>query len=833
MPLLRSLTASLVFILIFNLTGCESEKSPWKPAEGPLFTKWATEITTDNVLPEYPRPQLVRNDWLNLNGLWEYAITEKNTKKPEEYDGQILVPFPIESALSGVKRYVGAENALWYRKSIDIPEQWQDRERVILHFGAVDWETMVLINGKIVGMHKGGYDAFSFDITDYLNKGKEQEIIVRVWDPVDQSTQPRGKQVSKPGGIWYTSVTGIWQTVWMEPVDRLRIRSIKILPDIDQARLDIELDITEPEQEYLVMSSLSLDGKQLGQVHTGPGNDISFDIQNQQLWTPDNPVLYDVEISLMDSDGNLKDRINTYAGMRKISISRYGKNYSRIFLNNEFVFQIGPLDQGWWPDGLYTAPSDEALKYDIEVTKKLGFNMARKHVKVEPERWYYWCDKLGLLVWQDMPSGDEYIDPNEADFQRSKESAAQFELELKEIVTQFGNHPSIVIWVPFNEGWGQYETERITNYIKTLDPNRLVINTSGWADRGVGDIHDIHAYPGPAMPEPERNRAVVLGEFGGLGLPLPGHTWQSQDNWGYRNYKNKEELAAAYTNLIRDLQEMIGRGLSAAVYTQTSDVEVEVNGLMTYDRRVIKFDPQYLTQINQGYLPPIIKSRYSIFTDDATILLYNELKKGDIYYTTDGTIPDKKAQLYTKPFKITETATIKSITVYENDLKSAVSEKLFEKVNYTTAVGGEGYKEGIKYAYYDEGITKWRKLPDFKQFSATAEGISEQINIEKAKSDELFAMKFEGFVEVPKDGIYTFFTNSDDGSQLFIHDKLLVDNDYTHPMSEKSGDIALKKGKHPIRLTFFQGRGGKGLEVSYQGPGVEKQAIPATTLFHK
>jgi beta-galactosidase/beta-glucuronidase len=575
MSVLNSAIIFNISIFIFISVSCKKEQQNWHMAECSLFTKWSAEITPDNVLPEYPRPQLVRDDWLNLNGLWDYAITEKDTKKPKDFDGQILVPFPIESALSGVKREVGHEKALWYRKTVQIPENWKDKERIILHFGAVDWETMVLVNDKIVGTHKGGYDAFSFDITDHLTAEQGQELLVRVWDPVDQGAQPRGKQVSKPRGIWYTSVSGIWQTVWLEPVNNLHVNSLKIIPDIDQAKLDIDLSINDSGQDYLVMSSLSLNGKQLSQVHTGAGNEVSFDIENQQLWTPDNPVLYDVEISLLDVDGNLKDKITTYAGMRKIALSRHGSKNSRIFLNNEFVFQMGPLDQGWWPDGLYTAPSDEALKYDVEVTKKLGFNMARKHVKVEPARWYYWCDKLGLLVWQDMPSGDEYIDPNEPDLQRTPESAAQFEMELKEIITQFGNHPSIIMWVPFNEGWGQYDTKKIVQFIKTLDSIRLVNNTSGWADRGIGDVHDIHAYPGPEMPEPERRRAIVLGEFGGLGLPLKGHTWQISDNWGYRSYSNAEDLTKAYIDLFRDLQPMIGKGLSAAVYTQTTDVEVE------------------------------------------------------------------------------------------------------------------------------------------------------------------------------------------------------------------------------------------------------------------
>jgi beta-galactosidase/beta-glucuronidase len=593
---------ALISLLIISVFSCASDQQSWKPAEGSLLTKWAMEITAENVLPEYPRPQLVRDKWLNLNGLWDYVIIEKDSEKPQGYDGKILVPFPVESSLSGVKEAVGIEKELWYRRSFAIPQDWKDQERVLLHFGAVDWKTTVWINNNLVGNHRGGYDAFSLDITDHLLPNKEQELVIRVWDPVDQGTQPRGKQVSEPKGIWYTSVTGIWQTVWLEPVSKLYIKSIKIIPDIDQARLDINLSINESTEDYLVISTLSLDGEQLSQVHTGQGNEISFDIENQQLWTPDNPILYDVEINLLDDNGNLKDSIRSYAGMRKISISKFGSGTPRIFLNNEFVFQIGLLDQGWWPDGLYTAPTDDALRYDVEITKKLGFNMARKHVKVEPERWYYWCDKLGLFVWQDMPSGDKYIDPDEPDITRTIESAEQFEEELKEIITQFGNHPCIIMWAPFNEGWGQYETAKISRYIKTLDPTRLVNSASGWSDRAVGDVYDIHAYPGPAMPEPEKKRAVVLGEFGGLGYPIEGHTWQNQDNWGYRNYKNKAELTSAYIKLNRDLQDLIGKGLSAAVYTQTTDVEIEVNGLMTYDRKLIKMDPDIISKLNKGNL---------------------------------------------------------------------------------------------------------------------------------------------------------------------------------------------------------------------------------------
>ncbi|MCK4560399.1 MAG: chitobiase/beta-hexosaminidase C-terminal domain-containing protein [Calditrichia bacterium] len=823
----------LISFMALGIIGCSEDKSDWKPAEGSLLTKWADEITPENVLPEYPRPQLVREDWLNLNGLWDYMIIDKGSEKPQRYDGKILVPFPVESALSGVNLMVGKEKELWYRRSFVIPYDWQDKERVLLHFGAVDWETTVWINENLLGSHKGGYDSFSFDITDYLIDKKPQELVIKVWDPVDQGTQPRGKQVSEPRGIWYTSVTGIWQTVWLEPVSKLYIKSIKIIPDIDQARLDIELSIADSEHDYLLMSNLSLGGKQLSQVHTGPGNAISFDIENQQLWTPDNPVLYDLEINLLDAVGNLKDEIKSYVGMRKISISKYGSNIPKIFLNNEFVFQLGPLDQGWWPDGLYTAPTDEALKYDIEITKKLGFNMARKHVKVEPERWYYWCDKLGLLVWQDMPSGDEYIDPDEPDIKRTKESATQFENELREMVTQYGNHPSIVMWVPFNEGWGQYETEKISQFIKTLDSSRLVNNASGWADRGVGDVNDIHAYPGPAMPEPEKKRVIVLGEFGGLGLHLEGHTWQISDNWGYRSYENAEELTKAYTNLFRDLQPMIRKGLSAAVYTQTTDVEVEVNGLMTYDRAVIKMDPATVKRVNQGYLPPVIEAEHNIFTTSLSISLSNEIRKGQIYYTLDETDPNNNSQQFTKPVIIKDTHTIKAFTVFEDGTASDISETTFNKVSFTDPIIKEDLKSGISYEYSELEEKELEKLPDFESLSAKSTGNAKLINLEIIERDEYFALQFNGYVKIPADGIYTFYSSSDDGTKLFIHNELVVDNDYTHGMTEKSGDIALNKGLHPIKLNFFQGYGGKGLKVSYKCPGVDKQEIPTNVLFYE
>jgi len=591
----KSFTFFWVCIFSFSTFGFAAD---YQPVDGRIMTSWAKQVNPDNVLPEYPRPQMVRKDWLNLNGLWDFCIIPKDDPTPKKYDGTILVPFAVESALSGVGKDVGKKKKLWYRRYIDIPPGWKSK-RILLHFGAVDWQSTVWLNGKKLGSHKGGYDSFSFDITDALKPHGPQELVLSVWDPTDKHTQPRGKQVSNPGGIFYTAVTGIWQTVWLEPVGDTFIKSFTVTPDIDSSKVDIAVDVEG--QKLCTVSARAKDGWfTVGSASGSAGKNISIDINKPKLWSPKSPFLYDLEITLKDQNGRTLDKITSYFGMRKTSLGKDKNGITRMMLNNEFVFQFGLLDQGWWPDGLYTAPTDKALKYDIEITKKYGFNMARKHVKVEPDRWYYWADKLGLLVWQDMPSGDKGIGGSDPDLVRSRNSAKQYTTELVEMVDQFRNHPSIVVWVPFNEGWGQFETGEITETIKKLDPSRLVISASGWTDRGTGDIKDIHPYPGPAMPAPEEARAIVLGEFGGLGLPVPGHTWQKEKNWGYRNLKDPSELLSAYNDLIAKLYPMIDEGLSAAVYTQTTDVEVEVNGLMTYDRKVLKMDTNLAKRINAG-----------------------------------------------------------------------------------------------------------------------------------------------------------------------------------------------------------------------------------------
>jgi beta-galactosidase/beta-glucuronidase len=572
----------------------------WKPAESPLTTPWTSKVTAQNALPEYPRPQMERKDWINLNGLWDYAVQPKDAASPQKFEGQILVPFAIESALSGVKRPLTPDQRLWYRRTFTAPDL--KGKRLLLHFGAVDWRAEVFINGSPAGMHQGGYDPFTLDITNQLKGKGLQEISVSVWDPTDTGLQPRGKQVLEPNGIWYTAVSGIWQTVWLEPVPVAHISALAMTPDVDARRLLLNVE-SEPGADFTAIAKLS--GKPVGRVSGKVNQQTVLPLSDLVLWSPDKPTLYDLEITLKTGD-----RVTSYFGMRKIELRADVQGINRLFLNNQPLFQVGPLDQGWWPDGLYTAPTDEALRFDIETLKKLGFNMARKHVKVEPARYYYWCDKLGFMIWQDMPSamfkarptGVKKGSPNDAEF--TKEEDAQFRYELEALIHNLGSTTSIVAWVPFNEGWGQHATNEILKWVKSLDGSRLVDGPSGWEDRGYGDMKDLHQYPGPGMFPVTPNRASVLGEFGGLGLPIEGHLWWNKRNWGYRTFDDKVKLQTAYEGLIDALKPLIPQGLAAAIYTQTTDVEGEVNGLMTYDRKVIKFDSAKLYQLHRQLITP-------------------------------------------------------------------------------------------------------------------------------------------------------------------------------------------------------------------------------------
>lgn len=581
----------------------------WKPAPAPLMTRWGKAVTPDNAWREYPRPQLVRKDWQNLNGLWDYAITPKGAPKPEKWDGQILVPFAVEAALSGVGKRVSPEQNLWYHSTVEVPADWKGK-RVLLHFGAVDFEATVWVNGKELGTHRGMSDPFSFDVTDALTDGKG-ELVVRVWDPTDTASQPRGKQVNKPGGIWYTPVTGIWQTVWMEPVGETRITRVVFTPDIDKGEVECLVETDGPAGKVGVFAAAAVDGKQarLGGP-ADPGKPFRFKVENPVLWTPDNPKLYEVSVAINpDGERQVADKVTTYFAMRKVSAGMDADGVLRLMLNNKPLFQVGPLDQGWWPDGLLTPPSEDAMRYDLDVLKKLGMNMLRKHIKVEPAALYAHCDKIGLLVWQDMPSGfvekTQFVQPNDTkDATFTDADKKQFRAELKAEIDHLRFFPCIYCWVPFNEGWGQHDTNDILKWVKEYDPTRLVNGPSGWTDRGYGDMKDMHNYPGPGMFPVMPDRVSVLGEFGGLGLPVKGHLWKDTDNWGYRTFTSEADLRQGYRQLMLRLHRLIGRGCAAAVYTQTTDVEVEVNGLMTYDREVLKFDPAEMAAWHKALFGP-------------------------------------------------------------------------------------------------------------------------------------------------------------------------------------------------------------------------------------
>lgn len=579
----------------------------------PLETKWAAEVSPDNVHPEYPRPQMVRPDWQNLNGEWQYAIRPVEEGIPDKFDGNILVPFAVESALSGVQRRVGSNNYLWYRRTFETDTETNGR--LLLHFGAVDWHTVLWVNGEEVGEHKGGHVPFSFDISDYLNSSGEQELILRVWDPTDEGTQPRGKQVNKPRAIYYTPVTGIWQTVWLEPVPATSIQSLKIVPDIDEGTLSVTTETVGIKDGDLINIVVTANSELIAESSDNPTGEVILAIPEPQLWSPDSPFLYDLEIQIKRNTETI-DMVTSYCGMRKISIGKDNRGINRIMLNNQPLFHLGLLDQGWWPDGLYTAPTDEALRFDIEKTQEMGFNMIRKHVKIEPARWYYHCDKLGVLVWQDMPSGDEVALPvmtiiyamlsgrdvnyeKYPDIQRSTESAENFLSELTSMIDVFQVFPSIVVWVLFNESWGQFRTNEVIDMVRQMDPSRIIDGTSGWIDRGGGDIRDYHIYNrGLRIKGTEPERTIVIGEFGGLGHSVDGHL-AVENPWSYRDYETREGLAKAYESLIRDqLIPLIEKGVSGAVYTQITDVESEINGLMTYDRAIDKIAPSRLYSLH-------------------------------------------------------------------------------------------------------------------------------------------------------------------------------------------------------------------------------------------
>ena len=604
-----------LLFLLFSSSPRSAGAGEWKKGNPPLATRWFAEAGPEQARPEYPNPAMARTAWMNLNGLWRYAIRPRGEQLPAQsgsapaagWEGEILVPWPVESALSGVQRPVSPEQRLWYTRTFTLPSGWRGK-RILLHFEAVDWQSQVWVNDVEVGYHEGGFDPFFFDITPALRFTGEEEVTLAVWDPTDTGTQPRGKQVLKPGGIFYTACTGIWGTVWLEPVPVTRIEELRIVPDAAAGAVTGACRIAgDLPRGRLALTALE-EGRIVATASGAADLPIRLTIPAARLWSPATPHLYDLRIQLLDRE-RVADEVSSYFGLRTITVGPDPAGVTRLLLNGEPLFQAGPLDQGFWPDGIYTAPTEEAMVYDLEVLKRMGFNMLRKHVKVEPRRFYYQCDRLGLLVWQDMPSGDQAIGPDQADIVRTPASAAQYYLELERMISGHFNHPSIIMWIPFNEGWGQFDSGKVVEFIRSLDSTRLVNQASGWTDRGGGDVVDWHRYPGPDSPKPEPLRAAVLGEFGGLGLMSAGHMW-AEENWGSQKMEDAAGLQKRYEQLwtkVWELQET--PGLSAAVYTQTTDVETEANGLMTYDRDIIKQDIIRAPLIHSGRLPVLPPAR--------------------------------------------------------------------------------------------------------------------------------------------------------------------------------------------------------------------------------
>jgi hypothetical protein len=576
----------LVLSLLLALGGAAPLSAQQSGDTAPtLRTRWAADVDPANVLPAYPRPHLRRERWINLNGAWEYAIADSTATLPAVFDGTVIVPFPIESQLSGVTRAVTPRQRVWYRRTFEL-DTHAAGERWLLHFGAVDWETRVWVNGHELGSHRGGYDPFSFDATDALTDAGPQEMVVSVWDPTDEGEQPRGKQVLDPHGIWYTAVTGIWQTVWLEPIPAAHVTDVHVVPSLAERTVTVRVTLDGATDREIVTARALAEGVVVATARAPTGRRLVLTLAEPRAWSPNDPFLYDLEVSLATGDA-----VRSYVGMRDVAVREDPTGTIRLTLNGRPLFHYGLLDQGWWPDGLYTAPTDDALRYDLEVTRR-----------------------------QDMPSGDN----------EGAEAQAQFAAELRAVIAARRHHPSIVMWVPFNEGWGQHDTPRYVAELKRLDPTRLVNNASGWTDTGVGDVLDVHRYPGPGIPALEPDRAAVLGEFGGLGLPLAGHTWVEEGNWGYRGFESLDDLRTAYRALLFQLRFLIGEGLSAAVYTQTTDVEVEVNGIMTYDREVVKLPDDIVADHRTLFgSPPLIRPLVPTSREEGHRWRYTEERPAD------------------------------------------------------------------------------------------------------------------------------------------------------------------------------------------------------------
>ena len=828
----------------------------WQPVGARLLTRWGAELRPENPLPEYPRPQMMRARWANLNGLWDFQIVSESSTPGAPaspmasvpgaagpagalpmptgaFDLRILVPFAPEAPLSGVGRHA---DHVAYRRAFQRPSDMNAGDRLLLHLGACDWHCTIYVNDRQVADHTGGYDAFSVDITDALRAEPEQALVIVAYDPTDKFGQPRGKQVSKPGSIWYTPVTGLWQTVWLEPVPAASIDRLRVTPDVDSAMLRLTVSGRGTGPAHRVVAIASANGQEAGRIEGAVGEELRVPVPNARLWSPADPFLYDLRVALTDG-GREIDHVDAYFGMRKIGLTRDPRGFTRITLNDQVVFPLGPLDQGWWPDGLYTAPSDEALRFDVEMTKALGFTVTRKHIKVEPARWYYHADRLGLPIWQDMPSG----------WNDSPEARQHFERELRAMLEDLHNVPSIVAWVPFNEKWGQFDTKRIAALVEQLDPSRLVNDASGWQHEDAGHIIDVHRYQGPQAMFGARGRVAVVGEFGGLGFKEAGHAWAG-DAWGYGGlFPTREALADRYDLLTKRLYHYRDtHGIGAGIYTQMTDVEVELNGFFTYDRAVLKLDTARTAAVNRG-LAPYITPELTEFTDRIQVTIHQGTPT-EIRYTIDGSEPTAVSPLYTRPFPLAQSTVVRARS-FENGSPTPAPEA---RVEYTkepgrapVAVAPAALSAGLDFAYYVESTPespfrmRWAVREQVERpgvrpddYPARKTGVVATPSLAPRDTNELFSFRYTGYVRVPRTGVYTFTARSDDGAALWVGDRNVFWSVGQSPKTTETwGQIALQAGLHPITLTYFQAYGPMALELLVSGPGIRRQVVPASWFY--
>jgi DNA-binding LacI/PurR family transcriptional regulator len=833
--------------------GQAQEAAGWKPVQGRLLTRWAAAVKPDSVLPEYPRPQLVRPRWQSLNGLWDFAVVNASVTQASSspvasvpsgagpsgplpappaaaFTQRILVPFAPEAALSGLGQH--AEQIAYRRTFTAAP--LNAGERLLLHLDACDWHCTVYVNGRQVADHTGGYDAIVADVTDALRAGGPQELMVSVFDPTDAYGQPRGKQVSRPEGIWYTPVTGLWQTAWLEPVAASSVDRLTMTPDVAGKALRVTVYGRGARTGQRVELVALANGVEVGRASGALGAELRVPVPKPHLWGPDDPFLYDLRVTLRDGDREL-DRATSYFGMRSVGLVRDAAGRERIALNGKAVFQLGPLDQGWWPDGLYTAPTDAALRSDIEAMKALGFNMVRKHIKVEPARWYYWADRLGLPVWQDMPSG----------WNDTPDAQAHFVAELRRMIEGRGNSPSIVMWVPFNEKWGQFDTKRVVAIINQMDPSRLVNDVSGWQHDGAGDVIDVHRYQGPQAMYGAPGKVAVVGEFGGLGYKVSGHAWAG-DSWGYGGlFPDETALQDRYALLLKRLyHDRDTHGIGAGIYTQLTDVEVELNGFFTYDRERLKFDTARTAAVNRG-LAPYVLPELPEFTDAVRVSI-SQGTPTEIRYTVDGSEPTITSLRYRAPFTLRSNTTVRARS-FVNGVATAAPES---RTDYRRVAGrapdSVAVLPGIAYEYYADTTrepafrmnwpVRWQverpeKKPD--DIRARKAGTLPNFSLAPRDTNEMFAFRYTGYIRVPRTGVYTFLARSDDGAAMWIGTNNVFWSVGQSPKTTETwGQVALQAGLHPITVGYFQAYGPMALELFVEGPGMARQRVPDTMLFH-